>query len=47
MRHPIQSRLSWLRNTDEPTTPVSATAFIVAETNKWAPVIRAAGVKGE
>ena len=31
----------------EPTTPESATAFINAETNKWAPVIRAAGVKGD
>ena len=25
----------------------SAAAFITAETSKWAPVIRAAGVKGE
>jgi tripartite-type tricarboxylate transporter receptor subunit TctC len=31
----------------DPTTPETATAFITAETNKWAPVIRAAGVKGE
>jgi len=31
----------------EPTTPESATAFINAETAKWAPVIRAAGIKGE
>jgi tripartite-type tricarboxylate transporter receptor subunit TctC len=31
----------------EPTTPESAAAFITAETNKWAPVIRAAGDKGE
>ena len=31
----------------EPTTPESATAFINAETAKWAPVIRAAGIKGD
>ena len=31
----------------EPTTPETATAFIAAETSKWAPVIRAAGIKGE
>jgi tripartite-type tricarboxylate transporter receptor subunit TctC len=31
----------------EPTTPESAAAFVTAETNKWAPVIRAAGIKGE
>ena len=31
----------------EPTTPEGAAAFVTAETNKWAPVIRAAGVKGE
>ena len=31
----------------EPTTPESAAAFITAETNKWAPVIRAAGVRAE
>lgn len=31
----------------EPTTPESAAVFITAETNKWAPVIRAAGIKGD
>jgi tripartite-type tricarboxylate transporter receptor subunit TctC len=31
----------------DPTTPESAAAFVTAETNKWAPVIRAAGIKGE
>jgi len=31
----------------DPTTPETATAFINAETAKWAPVIRAAGIQGE
>jgi tripartite-type tricarboxylate transporter receptor subunit TctC len=31
----------------DPTTPETAAAFITAETGKWAPVIKAAGVKGE
>jgi tripartite-type tricarboxylate transporter receptor subunit TctC len=31
----------------DPTTPEQATAFVAAETSKWAPVIRAAGVRGE
>ena len=31
----------------DPSTPESATAFINAETAKWAPVIRAAGIQGE
>ncbi len=31
----------------DPTTPESASAFITAETGKWAPVIQAAGIKGE
>ena len=31
----------------EPTTPETASAFITAETGKWAPVIQAAGIKGE
>jgi tripartite-type tricarboxylate transporter receptor subunit TctC len=31
----------------DPTTPESATAFINAETAKWAPLIRAAGIQGE
>ncbi len=31
----------------DPTTPEQAAAFVAAETSKWAPVIRAAGVKGE
>ena len=30
----------------DPTTPEAAAAFISAETSKWAPVIRAAGIKG-
>ncbi len=30
----------------DPTTPEAATAFIAAETTKWAPVIKAAGIKG-
>lgn len=29
----------------DPTTPESATAFVAAETAKWAPIIRAAGVQ--
>ena len=44
----VQARFAELGlATLEPTTPESAAAFITAETNKWAPVIRAAGVKGE
>ncbi|VTU32087.1 Bug family tripartite tricarboxylate transporter substrate binding protein [Variovorax sp. PBL-E5] len=31
----------------EPMTPEGAAAFIVAETNKWRPVIQGAGIKGE
>ena len=31
----------------DPTTPEQAAAFVEAETKKWAPVIRAAGVKGD
>ena len=31
----------------DPTTPEAAAAFIAAETTKWAPVIKAAGIKGE
>ena len=31
----------------DPTTPQAAAAFIVAETAKWAPVIKAAGIHGE
>ena len=31
----------------DPATPEGAAAFVTAETNKWAPVIKAAGVKGE
>jgi tripartite-type tricarboxylate transporter receptor subunit TctC len=31
----------------EPVTPEGAAAFIAAETLKWAPVIRGAGIKGE
>lgn len=31
----------------DPTTPEAASAFITAETGKWAPVIQAAGIKGE
>lgn len=31
----------------DPTTPEQAAAFVAAETQKWGPVIRAAGVKGE
>lgn len=31
----------------DPTTPEQAAAFVAAETNKWAPIIRAAGVKGD
>lgn len=31
----------------DPTTPETASAFIAAESAKWAPVIRAAGIKGE
>jgi tripartite-type tricarboxylate transporter receptor subunit TctC len=31
----------------DPTTPETASAFITVETAKWAPVIRAAGIKGE
>ena len=31
----------------EPTSPAQAAAFVTAETRKWAPVIRAAGVKAD
>ncbi len=31
----------------DPTTPEQAAAFVTAETRKWAPVIKAAGVKGD
>jgi tripartite-type tricarboxylate transporter receptor subunit TctC len=31
----------------DPATPEGAAAFVTAETNKWGPVIKAAGVKGE
>ncbi len=31
----------------EPTTPEAAAAFIAAETAKWAPVIKAAGIQGD
>ena len=31
----------------DPTTPETATAFIAGETKKWAPVIKAAGIKGD
>jgi len=31
----------------EPTTPEAAAAFIAAETAKWAPVIKAAGIRGD
>ena len=31
----------------DPTTPETASTFIAAETGKWAPVIKAAGIKGD